>query len=257
MTLNKQWFGRAGKLVTSLCILAAYSAPALANYDVKCMELLVKRSNTPNDAFKKFREEWKEPLLRPWNLSRPLSDVEFEAFMDAFHGLSFTATFRDGHTMGYDGKRESLILFAKRLQRSTLTQVQYNPSALEKLAHIYQDACVALGRDHCENYDTYSGWLAGEPRPFSDREEQALKWSTLFQVPARELAARYREMGSVETVTRFHARSLTARQTMAMYLLISTFGSSEGSRLFQSYVNNYLTAAFDRLYRLYRGEVSN
>jgi hypothetical protein len=74
-------------------------------------------------------------------------------------------------------------------------------------------------------------------------------------VPAKEMVEIYQLFGSsTEDVFLLHSSDEDQRQILALYLLNVTFGPEDASILYAGYVRKYISAAFERLMRLYRGE---
>jgi hypothetical protein len=214
-----------------LCVLYLFiSATAFANYDGDCMKLLEKTGGQAI-AFQQFRGEW-EPLWRQnLGFARPLTDLEYETFMDLSHGLPLVATFGNKKVAVYTSGKD-LVKFAQGLKHGDIVSIKYRPESLALLGRIYKRACEVLGRPGCEYYDKYEGVSSPASRPFTPLEEQALKWSTLHMVPYKNKGSNLKE----------------ARQRSAMAILATTFSPDDGARLYGWFVSPFIADAFKRLF---------
>lgn len=69
------------------------------------------------------------------------------------------------------------------------------------------------------------------------------------------MAETYRRMGRPdEEVRRVNTRTAEVKQVLAIYLIVATFGEREGAQLTTKFVLPYVAAAFEQLFRRYKGE---
>lgn len=248
----------------SFCRLALglvfFSAPSHANYDRECIELL---SKTPVqfDAFENWRRSWDQALADPLKIRRPISDIEYEAYMDFAHNLPLIAIFANGKKASFRNDAESLKKFSHFLNRTEIVEVRYLPGALTRLGELYKNACHLLGRSGCEIYDSYPGLSGNQGRPFTSLEEQALKWCTFHMASQKTMVAvlkgARRAGSSEEEVADMHRLTEHARRATAWEIVRSVFNVEDVARLSNELVQPYISASFAQTYELYKGKQSH
>jgi hypothetical protein len=234
------------------------SAPARANYDKKCFQLLTK---TPEqvEAFEDWKQNWDGVFYSAIGINRPATEVEYEAMMDITHDLALTAAFEGGEKVSLRKDHESIKKLELLLIKSELIEAIYSQDSLAKLGDLYKKACVILERNGCEVYDRYRGLKDTEPRPFSPLEELIIKWCTFHMASDRAMAAKMvslRNTGqaSERQIDAIHARAESEITRTAKGIFSVTFIPQEADFLFTQLIQPYISASFARTYDLYKGK---
>lgn len=235
-------------------------APAFASYDEHCLRLLTK-SESQALAFERFRNQWEPAIIQAVELGRPLTSVEYEAFMDLGHSLPVIAILQSL----YDGNDElalspgkGILELSERLAQADLIAIKYPPETLMKLGEMYKNACEVLNRPGCEGYVEYQGLNVAGERPFTPGQEQALKWSTFHMIQSETLGQVYQnfKLSEVEIV-RFHNELKESRQRSALEILATSFSPDEAARLYSGFIGPFIQAAFEKSFRIYKGQGPN
>jgi hypothetical protein len=234
------------------------SAPARANYDKECFQLLTK---TPKQAevFEDWKKNWDSVFYSVIEIKRVATEVEYEAMMDITHDLALIATFADGKKVPLRKNAESINKLEWLLRKSELIEAAYLRESLVKLRDLYKKACVILKRDRCELYGRYRGLKDTEQRPFSPLEELTIKWCTFHMASDRSMAVKMislRNTGqaSERQIDEIHARAESEITRTAKGLLTVIFIPEEADLLFTQLVQPYISASFARTYDWYKGK---
>ncbi|MGZ3722008.1 MAG: hypothetical protein ACXVA9_03695 [Bdellovibrionales bacterium] len=220
-------------------------APAFADYDEACLNLLT-RSGNHTAVFKQIRSAREPALSDALGFGRPMTNVEYEAFMDLLHGLPMMVRLRSifvesDREIAFRTTKEMEAL-SEQLKQSDIVSIRYLPEALSKLGEIYKRACGVLSRPGCEVYDQYDGLSSKTSRPFTAVQEQALKWCMLHQFPSLE---------------DLHGDLKASRKELAIVMLATTFGADDGAKLYLQFVGPFYDAAFENLSRIDKGGASH
>lgn len=246
-------------LLTVFALLTFDSAPASANYDVNCMERLTKAPAEVN-AFEKIRGAWSANFVF-LKVTRPVSHIEHEAFMDFTHGLPLLGLFADGSRQVFRGEAASIAIFGQALNKTELIAVSYLPESLKNLGAIYKQACVLLGRKNCDVYDDYPGLSSAVPRPFTPVEEQALKWCAFHLISLKGMASTMwsqRNSGRPEEqIILVHQTAEKFRTEDARQLLAATFPKTDSEIVFEQMIQPYIQATFARTLEIFKGNLSH
>src|SRR5665213_2585642 len=102
-------------------------------------------------------------------------------------------TFSDGTSGKFLYDKISLNKLLSTLQTRNVLVAVYLEPAKEKVRPVMLGSCQAANREGCEVYREYVGLLEPRKRPFTQREEQALKWAAIYQEPVTSGAKMFRE----------------------------------------------------------------
>lgn len=231
-------------------------APTYATYNKKCIEHL-EEEHPPE--FTNLRQIWNQSLMMGAWIHRPLSEIEFEAFMDSTHDLPLIAKFSGGKKVTFTYDKDSDRNFLQFINRTELIDVVYLPDSLEKLGALYKNACELLQRSDCDAYLHYTGLGNSQPRPLTQLEEQAIKWCTFHMASQKSMATSMqaaRKSGvPASDIEGLHKRAAAERSRSALKIIISTFSEKDAGPLYLMLIQPYIAASFDHVYRLYKGEV--
>jgi hypothetical protein len=234
-------------------LLLLTCARAQASYDVDCVERLM--SNQPSSAMIEFKSMWLPVFQRYLGLDRPLSNMEFEAVMDWYRGLSLIAVFDDGKKASFlIPNTRSFKKMGGELKKRTIAAVTLLPESLTNLGRIFTVACEALGRPGCMSYKYYFGLGSTTSRPMSAAEEQAVKWATLYMISPDSMAGTLRaSQGSPEEVAGVQRREAEFRKMQARNIIRERFSEADAEALLKNYIEPAISANFARILALYKG----
>jgi hypothetical protein len=240
--------------ISTFCLFCVFcSAPAHATYDKKCIDLL-SRTETQDEAFMNWRRSWEIAIHDVLGVVRPISNIEYEVYMDITHGLPLIATFSNGQKIKMWSPKNAFKQIRALEGRAHIVDVQYMPQSLKKLGEIYKRACLLVGRHKCFVYDDYPGLSGADRRPFTPLEEQAIKWSTFHMAPANQIVSSYRKLRRPESeIKTLHDQMENMRQHSAQAIIVSVFEEEEIRTLYTHLVSPFIRAAFERVYMAYTG----
>ena len=223
-----------------------------ASYNQNCLEQLTI-SPARSKHINQFREEWLLTFHRS-GIARAISDLEYEACMDLTKGLTFSATTEDGRKIDLRCDDSSIARLVRILRNWEILEVQYSPESLQRVGRLLQRACEASGRKNCSVYSSYQGWTDSVARPFSMKEERAIKWATLHLMPFRNLVASVIDLPAderLESVSSHFERRLFAAQE----ILNEFFPRQEGQTIYSEFVYPILKASFERVLSVSDGDL--
>ena len=158
--------------------------PAPARADDVCPQSLMGEKAPLPTAMETHRSLWLQYIHQELGVTRGLSDLEFEAIVDVLHDLSLRAFLSGGEEVVLIDHPRAWAALNSVLELGQFLRVEYNHTALRRIADIYANACRVLKRDGCEIYDDALNFQSKSQRPFSAIQEQVLKWATLHQLQA-------------------------------------------------------------------------
>ncbi|MGZ3723858.1 MAG: hypothetical protein ACXVA9_13035, partial [Bdellovibrionales bacterium] len=166
----------------------------MATYNSDCMKLLMPPVPLPIQNYYHSMVEHIHSQKFAQDLRRSkMQMIDYEVIYDITHGLPLRAVFADGTRENFAINESSLVKLKEKLLTTNVLVALYAPPALEKIRYILKNACIATEYNGCEAYDEYIGLMDNGKRPFNRREEQALKWATIFQMPMNSTATMFRK----------------------------------------------------------------
>jgi hypothetical protein len=229
-----------------LCIwLAFFSAPAFPTYDDECIRSLLRDEQKWLVGYRFAREAQLHDELQ---VRREFSDVEAEAAADILHGLVLFARFTNGKRGLFAWDYRSAAKLSDLLRVTKLDSVQYLPASIATLRKIFTSACEILKRKNCEVYATYTNLSDDSVRPFTKRQELALKWATVHMAPSTEQAAMARDtIRKSPAVQEYFELLERPRQETAQNILLATFSPVAAERLYTSLAQPYIAQSYKDL----------
>lgn len=240
-------------------LLALILPLAHASYDPHCMKLL---QGDPGDRIQRFYGRMidavhSRPIARKLKRER-LQPIDYETFYDVISELNLSASFTDGTRITLTGGQHSLALLSRKLETENVIQVTYSPQALERVREVLRGACIAVNPERwCDSYDTYMGLSDNRARVFSRKEEQALKWATIYQTPNTFSTRVMKKQSTSPEDLRIRIERLRN-----MHLITSTsilrgvFNESNVQEISSRFATKYLNDAYDRMYNMTENNIS-
>lgn len=230
-----------------------------ASYDPHCMKLL---EGKPGDRIQRFYERMVEsvhsrPIARKLKREH-LRPIDYETFYDVISELNLTAVFTDGTRITLTGGQHSLALLSRKLENENVTQVTYSLQALERVREVLRGACKAVNPERwCESYDTYMGLSDNRARIFSRKEEQALKWATIYQTPNTFATRVLKKQSTSPEDLRIRIERLRhTRLITSTSILRGVFNESNVQEISNCFAASYINDAYDRMYNMTENNIS-
>jgi hypothetical protein len=226
-----------------------WALAAHASYNRDCMKLLQPPLSRPVQQFQQRMQNYVhgQSFFQGLDPNR-MEPIDYEAIFDLLHGLPMFVVFGDGSTLELRLDDGSVIRLRDKLATLNVLQVIYRPLALEKIRHILRNSCFAMNYENCDSYTDYAGLMDNRVRPFSRRQEQLLKWATLYQLPHNATARHVRETSLDESEIKAQISTIRNRRlSTSMSLLKDGFNTVDAKNGFAFFVGSFINDAFDRL----------
>jgi hypothetical protein len=244
-----------GIFASIICLILLLPAASYASYDADCMKLL-SDGVANSERFQKRRSHCASTFQRMFRMSRPFSDIECEAIADVMHELTILAKFKNGQAAVFAADKVSLERLATFLVRTQIVKVVYLPGTLLKIGETLKQACNVLGRDGCDAYDKFQGFTEKSRRPFSPKQELAIKWATFQSTPRKDLADTlriYYQATDLDVETLQQSVEVSEKRTAREVLSIA-FDPDETAQLYNHMVEPFIRAVYEKLATAVRGE---